>query len=287
VKRCLNCSAAFESRGWRCPGCGHEPRALDGIVLQAPELIDGDGTDADYPIDALVRAEDSHFWFRSRAALIASMLARYFPNARSFMEIGAGAGGVLLAIRQDQRLIRLVGSELLLRGLHQASRRVDGVELIQMDARRIPFTAEFDVIGAFDVIEHIDDDAAVLDRVCEALVPGGGVIVTVPQHPWLWTAVDELSGHRRRYTRRDLVGKMTAAGFRMLRVTSFTSFALPLMAAARLRPRKAKIVLSQELAIPQPLNRFLLGVGVLERAIIRGGMSLPMGGSLLAVGVRR
>jgi SAM-dependent methyltransferase len=287
LKKCLGCSAPFDGIDWRCPACGYQPPSADGIVLHAPELVEGDGTDAQYPLDLLVRAEASHFWFRSRAALIAASVATYFPTARSFMEIGTGGGGVLLEIQRSDPTLRLVGTELLIRGLFEARNRMAGVELLQMDARRIPFTSEFDVIGAFDIVEHIDDDAAVFEQVHAALVPGGGIIVTVPQHPWLWSAFDEFSGHRRRYTRRQLVAKMTAAGFGVVRVTSFISFALPLLAAARLRRRNRKIDLARELAIPAVLNRMLLGIAALERAAISAGASLPAGGSLLAVGVRR
>ena len=261
------------------------PRSDDGIAICAPEFVEGDGTDADYPFDVLIEAEASHFWFRSRAALIAWMISNHFPAATSFMEVGTGGGGVLLEVRRQRPTLRLVGTELLIRGLRQARIRLPDVELFQMDARRIPFTSEFDVIGAFDVIEHINEDEAVLGQMHAALVSGGGIILTVPQHPWLWSAFDEFSGHRRRYTRRELVAKMTAAGFDVVRVTSFTSFLLPLMIAARLRKRT--IDLARELAVPAGVNGALLGIGALERMLIRAGASLPVGGSLLAVGVRR
>lgn len=285
MKRCLACSVSFDGTGWRCPACGFTAPSSDGIVLHAPELADGDGTDANYPFESLAKAEASHFWFRSRSVLIANAVAKYFPGAGSFMEVGAGGGGVLAAIQRSRPKMRLVGGELLVRGLREAGRRLHGVELHQMDARRIPFVSEFDVAGAFDVIEHVDDDAAVLEQMRAALVPGGGVVLTVPQHPWLWSAFDELSGHRRRYTRRELVARMIAAGFGLVRVTSFASLVLPLIAASRFRRRTTD--LAQELAIPGMVNRALLAVTALERAAIGAGASFPAGGSLLAVGVRR
>lgn len=284
MKKCLRCSAPFESPDWRCPACGHQLRSIDGVVVSAPDLIDGDGTDAEYPFDVLIRAEASHFWFRSRARLVAVMIDKYFPQAASFLEVGAGAGGVLVELHRRNPNRRLVGSELLVRGLQHARRRLPGVELVQMDAQRIPFVSEFDAIGIFDVLEHIDDDRAALEQILAALVPGGGVIVTVPQHPWLWSAFDELSGHRRRYTRRELATKLSTVGFEILRMTSFTSFALPLLVASRLRRRT--IDLDREFTVPAVLNLALTGVGSLERAVIQAGVSLPAGGSLLAVATR-
>src|SRR5262245_12800338 len=201
MKRCLECSAVFDGEGWKCPICGRIPSTADGIPVLAPELVNGDGTDANYSYDLLVRAEASHFWFRNRASLISWMIRTHFPSAGSILEVGCGAGGVLVEIQRGNPGARLVGSELLVRGLHEAKRRLPDVQFLQMDARRIPFESEFNVIGAFDVLEHIEDDRGVLREMHRALADGGGIVVTVPQHRWLWSGFDEYSGHKRRYTR--------------------------------------------------------------------------------------
>ena len=102
---------------------------------------------------------------------------------------------------------------MFLEGIDFANARVPDADLFQMDARQIPFREEFDVIGAFDVFEHIDQDQTVLEQMHAAVKPGGGIIVTVPQHRWLWSMVDEYSFHRRRYRRMELLQKVKAAGF--------------------------------------------------------------------------
>jgi SAM-dependent methyltransferase len=282
MKKCLGCAALFVSTSWVCPSCGRQPITTAGIPVFAPELAGGDGTDATYAFDAFVRVEASHFWFRSRAALINRMMRAHFPAARSILEVGCGAGGVLVAIQQENPRAKLTGSELLVQGLQRAKRRLPDVDFVQMDARRIPFDREFDVIGAFDVIEHIDDDRFVLDQLRTALVPGGGVIVTVPQHPWLWSRYDEVSHHRRRYTRAELVTKLESAGLRPLRLTSFMSFAVPLVIATRVS--RQTVDLEREVAVPpRAVNSSLLRLADLERALISAGVSLPFGSSLLAV----
>jgi SAM-dependent methyltransferase len=285
VKRCLQCAASFDGPGWRCGTCGWEPASQDGICVFAPELTSGDGRDADYPFGALMRAEAAHFWFRSRAALVGWAIASYFPRAQSFLEIGAGGGGVLAEIRRQRPDARLAGSDVLVHAVSRARDRVADADWMQMDARRIPFDAEFDVVGAFDVIEHIDEDDTALSEIHRAITPGGGVVITVPQHAWLWSAFDEASGHRRRYTRAELIVKLRRAGFKIARVTSFASFALPLMAVSRLAQRD--VDLDRALAVPvTPVNQLLLAASWLERAAIRAGASLPAGGSLLAVATR-
>jgi len=228
--------------------------------------------------EALAAVEQEHFWFRSRARLIVWALRRHFPRAQSLLEIGCGTGNVLAAIKETG-LNRVVGSEALPEGLAFAARRVPGAELLQMDARRIPFRDEFDVVAAFDVIEHIEEDAQVLGGMFAACRSGGGVIVTVPQHAWLWSERDERARHRRRYARRDLLRKLAAAGFQRPWATSFVSLLLPLMVLSRRRRLSA----SDELEIGGATNRALGAVMALERALIAAGLRLPAGGSLLAV----
>jgi SAM-dependent methyltransferase len=78
-----------------------------------------------------------------------------------------------------------------------AAERVPGVELFQMDARRFPFLEEFDLIGAFDMLEHVKEDEEVLSQMYQATRKGGGILLTVPHHPFLWSASDYLARHER------------------------------------------------------------------------------------------
>jgi len=70
--------------------------------------------------------------------------------------------------------MELSGSEVFSAGLAFAAKRVPAARLYQMDARSIPFMAEFNVIGALGVLEHVDDDERVMSEVARALRPGGG-----------------------------------------------------------------------------------------------------------------
>jgi SAM-dependent methyltransferase len=235
----------------------------------------------------LPEAEEKSFWFRSRNSLIVWALRRYFPQAQSMLEVGCGTGFVLAGVRDAFPQMRLVGGELFQAGLAVAARRVPDAELLELDARNLPFQAEFDVVGAFDVLEHIDDDERALGQMHAALRPGGGLLVTVPQHPRLWSAVDDYSQHVRRYTRRELLAKVRGAGFEVVHWTSFVSFLLPVLAASRLRFRgdKAFDPLS-EYRSPPFVDSALGWVLAAERALIKSGLPLPAGGSLLAVARR-
>jgi SAM-dependent methyltransferase len=280
LKRCPACGATFSGESWRCPRCGAEPERRQGFPAFAPALATDSGYDPGHYAE-LYRLEAAHFWFRARNRLLAWALARYFPDARSACEIGCGTGFVLAGLREAAPGLRLAASEAFVEGLAFARSRVPDAELLQMDARAIPFTEEFDLIGAFDVLEHVPEDAAVLREMRRAVKPGGGILLTVPQHPWLWSAADEAARHVRRYTAAELREKVTAAGFRVERLTSFVSLLLPLMLASRRARPKGGGDPYAELRIGGFANALLSAVMDLERGLIRLGVSFPAGGSLL------
>jgi len=284
LKVCLACEERFEAPDWRCPACGETPRT-NGYTRFAPELASGvEGFDPAW-VEPLASLEAASFWFRARNRLVVWAIRRYFPAARSLLEIGCGTGFVLAAVRGALPGVRLAGGDALPQALDHARRRVPRANLVQLDARRIPFDREFDVVGAFDVLEHIEDDELVLAQMFRAARPGGGAVLLVPQHRWLWGAQDE--GHQRRYSRAELIGKARTAGFEILRETSFVSLLLPAMAASRLIQRNARLKDStRELRAAQVLGPLFERVLDLERAAIERGLSFPAGGSLLVVARR-
>jgi SAM-dependent methyltransferase len=156
-----------------------------------------------------------------------------------------------------------------------------------MDARQIPFEREFDIIGAFDVLEHIAEDDAVLTQMFRATRPEGGILVTVPQHRFLWSASDEHAMHQRRYSRAELRRKVERAGFRVERMTSFISLLLPPMICSRMRRNSSRdFELWKEFEISHRLNAVLERILAAERAMIEKGTSFPAGGSLLLIAKR-
>ena len=288
MRLCLACDRPFAADGWRCPQCGYVPATLAGRPAFAPELAEDDSAFRGQAFEELAALQSRHWWFTSRTRLIAWALQRYFPDARAFFEAGCGDGAVLEALGHTAPSMRRSGGELLASGLAVAGRRLGDITLYQVDATRLPFVGEFDVVGAFDVIEHIYDDEAALRAFHRALKPGGGLLLTVPQHPWLWTAADAYGGHKRRYSRRELAAKLERNGFELRRITSFVSLLLPLMVVSRVRataPSTPSEALG-ELRGSQRLGLALAWIMTVERALVSAGVSLPVGGSLLAVARR-
>jgi SAM-dependent methyltransferase len=286
VKVCLACEARFESEGWRCPECGSSPAGDGYLRFTATAAGPADA----FPEDSfthLPEQEEGSFWFQGRNELIDWALHTYFPQARSFFEVGCGTGVVLAALHARRPEVSFAGGEPFAAGVDVARARVPEVPLYQLDGRRLPFEEEFDVLGAFDVLEHVDEDEAVLAQMHQATRPGGGILLSVPQHPRLWSAVDEFSQHRRRYTARELVDKVESAGFRVVRRTSFVSLLLPAVALSRWRDRGKKgYDPSTEYRLPRAAERLFGGAMSVERRLIALGISFPLGSSLLVVARR-
>ena len=288
MRLCLRCGAGFASERWLCPQCGFEPQLLAGFPAFAPELAHAEEGYDPAHFSALAELEARNFWFRARNRLIVWALGRYFPASRRFLEVGCGTGFVLSGIAAAFPGLEIAGSEVAAQGLGFAARRLPSAHLIQMDARRIPFNGEFDVAGAFDVIEHIEDDRAVLRALHGALTPGGGLLLTVPQHPALWSEYDVRAHHVRRYRAVELRDKVVEAGFDIVRMTSFVTLLLPLMAASRFARRSPDAGYDplDDLRVAPWVNWTLEKTLDIESALIRAGVSMPAGGSLLLVARR-
>jgi SAM-dependent methyltransferase len=287
VKRCLVCDQRFAGENWSCPACGYAPAATPRLSFAQEPAGSEWGFEAE-AFSVLESAERASFWFRARNRLIVQLLQRYFPQARSLLDVGCGTGYVLAGVRSAMPGLALTGGELFSAGLDVAASRLPGVPLYQLDARSIPFRDEFDVVGAFDVLEHIEDDERAITECAQAARPGGGLIVSVPQHAWLWSADDDYGRHCRRYARGDLVAKLERAGLRVVRATSFVSLLLPLMAISRRRRRTAGPGYDPQAEhhhselLGSALERVLDG----ERWLIGRGVSFPAGGSLVVVAER-
>jgi SAM-dependent methyltransferase len=235
----------------------------------------------------LADVEGTSFWFAARNRIVLWALSTWFGSARSFLEVGCGTGYVLQAVAEALPELNLFAVDLHVEGLEFARRRVPSAVFAQADARALPFHAQFDVAGAFDVIEHVENDAAVLSSLRESVRPGGGVIVTVPQHPFLWSAFDDASHHVRRYRRHELEGKMRTAGLEVVVSTSFISLLLPAMAIARLAPHPGTAAsIRGELEHPRLVERALDAASQAEFALLKRGLHFPFGGSRLVVARR-
>lgn len=246
--------------------------------------------------ESLIRVEDRHFWFRARnraiGAVLESVRAGLQPGYR-VLEVGCGTGNVLRELQASAVGGTVMGMDLHQEGLRYAQRRVDPALLVRADAGHPPFSVRFDVVGLFDVIEHLDDDVAVLRQLRGLLTANGRLMLTVPADPRLWSYFDVGAHHRRRYSIGELNDKLVAAGYSVEYLTPYMSVLHPVLwagrrlaAKGRSRPTDAASAWSLAEAdlkvrpISGAVLGFLLGA---ELPWLRRRRRLPMGASLLAL----
>ncbi len=240
--------------------------------------------------------EDRHFWFRARARVIGALVRRAtagLADGYRVLEVGCGNGGVLRVLRRECPTGRVYGMDLYQEGLVRAARR-SGCPLVRGDVRASPFVTPFEAIGMFDVLEHLEDDVAILKHVRSLLTPGGALLLTVPAHPSLWSYFDTASRHCRRYTPASLAAALSAAGFRVEYRSQFMAALFPLVwAGRRAAAWKARLsgggaadpkaLSSSELRVVPGVNGALVRLLSIESAWIGLGGRLPIGTSLAVI----
>jgi SAM-dependent methyltransferase len=231
--------------------------------------------------DYLASAESRHWWFLARNQIIIWVLRKKVRTFANFLEVGCGTGFVISGIAKAFPELEVEASEYFEDGLVFARKRLPQCKFRKLDATAMVEEKAYDCIGCFDVIEHIDADERVLSNFNRALRSGGFLLLTVPQHPWLWSAADDYAHHIRRYTYLELRRKILRARFKIEFCTSFVSLLLPIMAFQRLSSKNKGYSLNDELKVNYLTNLFLYLVMQVELILLKLGIRFSLGGSLL------
>lgn len=240
----------------------------------------------------LFAIEDRHFWFRGRNPLIARIMGRlaaeFGPGCR-VLEAGCGTGSVLRLVEQQCGCTFVLGMDLFREGLQFARRRVT-CGLVQGDIHHPPFAVGFEVIGLFDVLEHLEDDLRVLRDLRAMLAPRGALVLTVPAGKHLWSYFDEVSHHVRRYERAELQTRLEEAGLRLEYLSPYMLSIYPLVWLNRRllnrAPQDGGSKADDEIRIIPLVNEILATILGLEARLVERGVRLPFGTSLIAVARR-
>lgn len=263
---------------------------IDGITCFHPDKLHEYESYPEFGHELGEESQTLSFWDLSRFRILIyelQILASEFPSPR-MLEIGCGNAAFLNSL-QGKLKLDLTGSELHLRALQEAKKKNPDLRLIQLDATDIPFQNEYEMIGAFDVLEHIVDDLAVLRGIYRGLIPGGYLILTVPQHPFLWSSIDVMVCHQRRYTRATMLNAVQSAGFEIRYVSSFVFFLFPFMLLSRVFERGAsaqtqsKDEFEKKIRFGPVLNTLLDYAMRIDEWMLRHRWSLPFGGTLMLV----
>ena len=234
---------------------------------------------------ATARAEARHFWFRGFRAFVGPLI-RIATAGRTvplILDCGCGTGANVEWLAAFGRSCGFDVSEAGLRiGLEAGRRR-----LLRASVTAAPFPCcTFDVITSFDVLYSLEDDAErrAIAEMFRMLKPGGCAIVNVAAMPLLRGDHSVVSQEVRRYTRRELRGRLEAGGFTVERITYTNATLFAPMAVVRyLQRRRGLRDDAREIAVPAaPLNAALTSALRLEAAWIRH-FDMPFGSSLLCL----
>lgn len=244
----------------------------------------------------LAAVEDRHFWFRARNRLISELSRRISSQLKPghlVLEVGCGTGNVLRALSNACPNAKVIGMDLWLEGLRHARMRSNAF-LVQGDVRNCPFRKPFELIGMFDVLEHVPKDVETLSALRGLLAIGGKLLLTVPAHQYLWSYFDEAALHCRRYSPEELRKKLIAAGFEVEFLSQYMATIWPLVWVFRKingRSRssdldRAKRLSTKELRVIPVVNGILLFLLNLEVRWLTSGHFMPVGTSLIVIARR-
>lgn len=229
--------------------------------------------------DRFFEVEDRHWWFVGRRHIVLDQVSRYGKHGR-VLDLGCGTGGVLAHLDSYGEAIGIDPSSEAAGYCRQR-----GVKMAIASGMELPFRDQsFDVVLALDVIEHVDDDVAILREARRVLRPGGVVILTVPALPWLWSSHDDVNHHRRRYVRRTLEASVRAAKLRPVKTSYYNALLLPLAVTRKVVHRFNGTGDHLE-TLPGAANGVLRGVLSAELPLIRQ-VDLPIGASLVCTARR-
>lgn len=235
-----------------------------------------------YPI--MFRIEQSHWWYTGRRKILAGFveqICRGVTDRRPrILDVGCGTGANLLMLSQYGDAEGVDISEDAL-----AFCRERGLEKVRLGAgEKLPYDdGTFDLVTAFDVVEHMDDDLAGLSEMRRVLRPGGRVLLFVPTFMFLWGVQDDVSNHRRRYRLPELHRVLEKAGFEIERSTyANITFFMPILLIRKLMRLTGIKAESENNINVSAFNGVLGGLFGVEGWILRW-INLPFGVSGLCV----
>jgi SAM-dependent methyltransferase len=232
--------------------------------------------------DRMAEHDSTHWWYRARRDILADYLTREggLPKGAKILEIGCGTGHNLPMLGQFGEVDAIE--------IDPAARDIASQRLGKpVGVAPLPILPDvpkghYDLIAVLDVVEHIEDDVAALIAMRERLAPGGKILITVPAHPWMWSAHDVVNHHHRRYTKATLKAAISAAGLRPRKLGYFNSLLFPLAAGARVVGRLTGREDSDDSPPPRAINALFETIFRAERFMV-GRVPMPPGVSIVTL----
>lgn len=235
-------------------------------------------------LQELIDLEEGYWWHVAKRRWAGELLQRYLPAPGLLIEGGIGSGRNLL---EFQRLgYEVAGLEIMPESVAHAHQA--GLPNVQLHDLAEPWpvpAGSARAVVMLDVLEHITDPILTLRYAAAALRDDGGLVLTVPAYPSLYSDWDRQLGHYRRYTWKELLRQAAAAGLAPAWHGCWNAFSLPPAVVSRKLPRRSNGNGATFPRLPGLLNRLLMSCASAERIVSRW-IRIPVGLSLMGVFVK-
>ena len=219
-----------------------------------------------------------YWWYRARSDMLRAIVEPELGDPGRVLDVGSADGPSVewMSGRGTRTAVDLDLSAL---------RPGD----VQASAMALPFAdGTFDVLTAFDVLEHLDPEDRAVAELVRVVRPGGRLFVAVPAYQWAWSDFDRDIGHYRRYTRGRLVRALRPQGLEVRRASYLFAGTLPIFAAERISRRWRRLegpATTEPPTVSTVQERVLLGLCRLDERVLRH-RDLPFGSSVVAVATK-
>ncbi len=224
----------------------------------------------------------THWWYEARRKIIESFIRPLnLKKGAAILEVGCGTGVNLTMLKKYGETCAVEPNEFA----RTTAQKLSGCDIREgYLPHDIPFQGPFDLIGAFDVIEHIDDDRGSVMALRALLKDDGHALFTVPAFTFLWSRHDEANHHKRRYRRDEFRRLLENAGYKIEYISYYNTLLFPLVAAVRLAKKTLNLNDSPDETMPRLpfVNTILCAVFAAERHLLKF-TTLPFGVSIIAL----
>ncbi len=233
----------------------------------------------------MAEIQNKHWWYCARRTILNTLISALpLKKDAEILEIGCGTG-------VNIKMLQAYGTVSGLEPYPYA--RETAAKLTGCDIRdgllpdQIPFSGTFDLIGAFDVIEHIHEDESSLIKIHQSLSPQGYAVFTVPAFRFLWSEHDVANHHKRRYTRKEFLNILQRSGYDVKFISYYNTILFPLVAVVRVIKKispQTKTQAKADLKMPRHsfVNRILTWIFAIERYWLMH-FTFPFGVSIIAI----
>ena len=226
--------------------------------------------------------ESFHWWFVVRRRLLQSLLSSInLPRDCVTVDIGCGVGSNLGTLRSVG--LNVIGLDRSIYAL-SLNRKKLKFPLINGDLNKLPVRPNsVGLIIAMDILEHLENDSNGILEFYQALRKEGILLLTVPAFKSLWGIQDVVTGHKRRYSRKEITNKLREVGFEILKSSYFNFFLFFPILLARRMIRLFGLRIESENEINSPFINFVFKVIFSLEPYILEYFSFPFGVSIFCV----